>query len=353
MKVLITGGAGFLGSHICELFKAKNWEVIAFDSLTKYEIERTGYNVEKTRNYNVNFLKSIGVELVVADIRNYPHLWLAARDCDYIINCAAQPAMTVSLENPIYDAEVNIMGVLNVLKVARTMNIPAALCSSIHVYGNGINRYIEIDKKHNQFTFPEYPDGIDENWDEYLSGEITPLHVSKYSNELYARAFIESYNSEVFVARLTGLTASRQTGSEDHGWAAVMVIRTLLKQPIKIFGTSLQVRDILNAKDAAQAFFDWYHSKQESGVYNICGGIDYTTSINQWLAMIVEITGLKQQIELLPVRKGDLWYFVGDYSKANRAFGWKPVITPKQDAIEVINWSKENIDLFKAELLKK
>lgn len=263
MKVLVTGAAGFLGSHVCELFKAKRWDVVGYDNLTKFELNRTPYNAEAIRQYMVDFLKSIGVPLVVGDIRAYDKLIKAAEGCDYIINCAAQPAMTVALEKPHYDADVNIMGALNVLEVGRINKIPVALCSTIHVYGNGLNEDL-YDKGTNRFYIP--CESFSEHFQfKLLTGQITPLHVSKYTEELYARAFIESYQSKVFVARLTGIYGERQFGGEDHGWVANFAISTLMGYPIKVFGTDKQCRDILYVKDAARAFYDWFVSGQESG----------------------------------------------------------------------------------------
>lgn len=350
MKVLVCGGAGFLGSHVCELFKSIGWEVIAYDNLTKFELARTSYNVDKARDYNVNFLRSIGVELIVDDIRNYDHLIKAAAGCDYIINCAAQPAMTIALEKPTYDADVNIMGTINVLQTARFLNIPAALCSTIHVYGNGLNKHLSMEEE--GFRIQEQFDikdgySINEIFS-FLSGQITPLHVSKYTTELYARAFAESYNLPVFVARLTGIYGPRQTGGEDHGWIANFAIRTLLGLPIKVFGTDKQVRDILYVKDAAQCFLDWYEHGQQPGIYNIGGGIPCITSIKTCLEKLSDITMMKQDITLEPARPGDLWYFCCDTTKARESFGWKPEVLPDEGLVKLVDWVRQNEELFKS-----
>jgi CDP-paratose 2-epimerase len=339
-KVCICGTAGFLGSHVAELFSSKGWKVIGIDNLTKYELSRTDYNVEAARNYNVNFLKSIGAELVIGDIRDYDKLIKVVTGCDYIINCAAQPAMTIALENPIYDAENNIMGTLNILQAARLLNIPVAVCSTIHVYGNGeLNKFWVSNKL-------KYNPQINEN-ENLLTGQITPLHVSKYTTELYARAFMESFGSKIFTARLTGIYGERQTGGEDHGWVANFAIKTLLNRPIKVFGTDKQVRDILYVKDAAQAFLDWYEHGQVSGVYNIGGGIPCITSIKDCLQILSEITGKKQNITLELARKGDLWYFCCDIKKATSTFGWKPTVLPRDGIQRLVDWVKENQELFK------
>jgi CDP-paratose 2-epimerase len=339
MKVLVCGAAGFLGSHVCELFKSGGWDVIAYDNLTKFELSRTDYNVEAARDYNVDFLESIGVELVVKDIRDKNMLKYHAKGCDYIINCAAQPAMTIALESPGYDADVNIMGTLNILEVTRELHIPAALCSTIHVYGNGDNQYLDnlIESKYAYCEDDRYI---------ILTGQITPLHVSKYTTELYARAFIESFNSEIFVARLTGIYGERQTGSEDHGWVANFAIRTLCEKPIKVFGTDKQCRDILHVKDAAQAFLNWYEQGRFSGVYNIGGGTPCLTSIKKCLETLSDITGKKQNITIEPARPGDLWYFCCDIRKALDAFGWKPTVLPYEGIGRLVKWVEQNKELF-------
>src|SRR5687768_15394695 len=145
MKILVTGGCGFLGSHICELFRAKGWNVVAYDNLTKYELNRTGYDVDASRRYNVDFLASIGVEIAVDDIRDLAALRRSAIGADFIAHTAAQPAMTISWEDPQLDFETNVAGTFNVLEVARQQGIPVASCSTIHTYGTGINDEITVD----------------------------------------------------------------------------------------------------------------------------------------------------------------------------------------------------------------
>ena len=86
MRVLVTGGCGFLGSHVCEHFKKKGWDVISYDNMTKYELKRTGYGTDATRDYNWNYLKSLGVTMVKGDIRNLEHLLDRTQDCDFLIN---------------------------------------------------------------------------------------------------------------------------------------------------------------------------------------------------------------------------------------------------------------------------
>ena len=97
MKVLVTGGCGFLGYHVCEFYLNKGAEVISCDNMTKHELARAGFAAEAAREYNWNYLKGLGVRMVKADIREFEELLDHANGYDYIVHTAAQPAMTISL----------------------------------------------------------------------------------------------------------------------------------------------------------------------------------------------------------------------------------------------------------------
>jgi len=342
MKVLVTGGCGFLGSHVCEYYRRKGEEVVSFDNLTKHELMRTGYDVEGARLYNWNLLKELGVSLIKGDIRDKHELFEAAKDCDYIIHTAAQPAMTISIENPELDLTTNVIGTFNVLEAARKYDIPVVNCSTIHVYGNKINETIKEGKT----RFFRDPPAISESYP-IMQGKLTPLHASKRSAEIYVQTYIDTYGLEAATFRLTGMYGPRQFGGEDHGWVANFVIRTLLRLPIKIFGTDKQVRDILYVSDAVEAF-DAFYKNRKPGIYNIGGGEQNIISLGECLRMIREITGIEQKIIYEPPRLGDLWYFVCDITKAKKELGWEPKISNREGLERLINWVNENIEIFRA-----
>jgi len=341
MKVLVTGGCGFLGSHICEYYKKQGEEVVSFDNLTKHELMRTGYNLEGARLYNWNFLKDLGVLLIKGDIRNKDELFRATKDCDYIVHTAAQPAMTISIENPELDITTNVLGTFNILEVARKYDIPVANCSTIHVYGNQINETI----KEGETRFLRDPPAIDENYP-IMQGKITPLRASKRSSEIYVQAYIDTYGLEAATFRLTGMYGPRQFGGEDHGWVANFVIKTLLKLPIKIFGTDKQVRDILYVSDAVRVF-EAFYEKREPGLYNVGGGLKNAISLGECLSLISKITGIKQNVRFRPARLGDLWYFVCDITKVKEKLAWEPRISNEEGIKKLIEWVKDNIEIFK------
>jgi len=345
-KILVTGGAGFLGSHICELFHEKGWEVIAYDNLTKFEYSRAFKNVKKIRDYNLRYLEELGIPTIIDDIENIKMLRKALNGCNFVAHCAAQPAMTIAMEDPILDFQTNVLGTLGLLEVCKEKKIPVVNCSTIHMYGNeDMNAELELPRESDTRFFSKHLTGIKEDHS-ILGGIVTPLHVSKRAAELYVQAYIDTYDLKAANFRLTGIYGPRQFGGEDHGWVANFTIRTLLNQDIKIFGTDKQVRDILYVKDAANAFYTWFTNGCPSGTYNIGGGPKCATSIHELLDVLHVQTGKRSPLELLPKRFGDLWWFISDYNKAKNTFGWEPVTIPSDGINNLAHWVEQERSLF-------
>lgn len=340
MKVLVTGGCGFIGSHTCEFYARRGDQVISYDSMTKYELERTGYSVEAARDYNWNYLSNLGVEMVKGDICNYDQLIETAKGCDFLIHTAAQPAVTISMEDPDLDFETNLRGTYNVLKTAREYDIPVVSCASIHVYGNKINETLT----EGETRYLREPVTIDESHP-VMEGILTPLHASKRASELYLRVFNETYGIKAASYRLTGLYGPRQFGGEDHGWVANFVIRALRDQTINIFGTGKQTRDILFATDVAEAFHAFYEHP-EPGIYNIGGGVPNIISLNECVDMIGEIRGKKPEVNFGPGRHGDLQYFVCDSSKAKQNLHWEAKVRPREGVERLLEWVEGLPEIF-------
>lgn len=341
MKVIVTGGCGFLGTHVCEFYAGRGDEVTAYDNMTKYELKRTGYSTEQARDYNWNYLKGIGVKVIKADVRDISTFFEYARGTDYIIHTAAQPAMTISWEDPKLDFSTNVIGTFNVLEVARELKIPIASCATIHVYGNKINEDLKAEKT----RYTRNPASINEEL-RILEGKISPLHASKAAGDIYVRTYIDTYGLEAASFRLTGIYGPKQFGGEDHGWVANFSIRAVLNWPLNIYGTGKQVRDILYVTDVCEAFQAFYE-KRKSGIYNIGGGESNTISLIECIDLLEEILGKKPIVNYCESRFGDLQYFVCDITRAKKELGWKPKIRPKEGVAKLINWIKVNKDLFK------
>tara|TARA_Y100000310_G_C20641218_1_gene794022 strand:- start:612 stop:1676 length:1065 start_codon:yes stop_codon:yes gene_type:complete len=351
MKVLVTGGCGFLGSHICGLFKDKGWDVIAFDNLTKDEFKRNTYMKDEARDHNRKLLESKGVKIVQGDIRNKEELFASCEGVDYICHTAAQPTMTMSWEQPDLDFSINVIGTFNCLEAARKFKIPIASCNSVHCYGPD-----KINSELSEFDFScpdcDYelsryirnPVAINED-EPLLQGTVTPLHASKMAAENYIRCYIDTFKVKAASFRLTGIYGPNQFGGEDHGWVANFAIRNVLDMPLSIFGTGKQLRDILYASDVANAFWCFY-DKQVSGIYNIGGGEKTMISLLECIRLIDKITGKTSKVDFGEGRFGDLRYYVSDISKAKRELGWEPKVLPEEGVRKLIEWIQENEELF-------
>lgn len=346
MKALVTGGCGFLGSHVCEAFRAQGWDVIAYDNLTEHELARTGYGSAAVREYNVRVLHALGVRVVKGDIRDRQHLLDHSSGCDFLAHTAAQPAMTISQEDVDLDFATNVAGTLNVLEAARRHKAPVACCSSVHVYGPWINdtltegptRYVRAPE-----AIPEDAPTLDGG----AQGKITPLHASKAAGEHYAKAYADTYGVKVAVLRYTGIYGPRQFGGEDHGWVANFAIRSLLGWPVTIYGSGKQVRDILYSSDAAEAFLACQR-RPEPGVYNVGGGPAAAISLLECVALIERLSGRRTDVRFLAPRAGDLRYFVCDVARARQAFGWEPRVLPEEGVARLLEWIEGNRSLFGA-----
>ncbi|MBM3296535.1 MAG: NAD-dependent epimerase/dehydratase family protein [Candidatus Aminicenantes bacterium] len=343
MKVLVTGGCGFLGSHVCEFYAQKGAKVVSYDNMTKHELARTGFVADEARRHNWNYLKKLGVKLVKADIRDYRRLLKQARGCDYIIHTAAQPAMTISWEDPRLDVTSNVLGTFNVLEAARELRIPVACCATVHVYGNKINE--ELKEKAKRYV--RRPAGIDEEY-RTLQGVLTPLHASKAAGDIYVKTYIDTYKLEAASFRLTGIYGTRQFGGEDHGWVANFSIRSVLGIPSTIYGTGKQVRDIIYATDVCEAF-DAFYRTRKAGIYNIGGGEATAISLLECFDILAKVLGRKPEVRFEPARHGDLSYFICDISKARRALKWKPKVMPKEGIGRLVVWIQENVEVFRGD----
>ncbi|QAT17015.1 nucleoside-diphosphate sugar epimerase [Candidatus Velamenicoccus archaeovorus] len=343
MKVLVTGGCGFLGSHVCEFYTRRGDRVISYDNMTKHELARTGFAQDAARSYNWDHLKKLGVKMVKADIRDCNVLLKWSKDCDYIIHTAAQPAMTISWEDPRLDITTNVLGTFNVLEAARALKIPVACCATVHVYGNKINDTLKEDAH----KYTRIPAGIDENHPT-LEGVLTPLHASKGAGDIYIKTYIDTYHLEAASFRLTGIYGTRQFGGEDHGWVANFSIRSVLEWPLTIFGTGKQVRDIIYATDVCEAF-DAFYRTRKPGIYNIGGGEKTAISLLECIDIIAEINKQKPSVRFEPGRHGDLQYFVCNITKAQENLRWEPKVMPRDGIKKLLDWIKENKKIFQKE----
>lgn len=337
MKVLVTGGGGFIGSHIVEFYSNNGDEVIAFDNLMRDEF----FKLEGSLT-NWNYLRSLSnVTLVKGDVRDFSKLKEIAVGCEVIFHTAAQVAVTKSLEDPAIDFEINAKGTLNVLELARIVDAAVIYTSTNKVYGENVNKIplIEIEKKY-QYADPKYKNGIPEDFPIDLTGH-SPYGCSKLAADLYAQDYAHIYGLKTGVFRQSCIYGERQFGVEDQGWIAWFIFATLTDKLITIYGNGKQVRDVLHVRELIRAFDMFLRSNLKHEVFNVGGGPENTISLLELLDLLKKMTGKYVRVSFSSWRTADQKVYVSDISKIKKMLNWRPFIGFEEGIIKIIKEIQE------------
>lgn len=345
MKIIVTGGAGFIGSHVAEYYAKKNHEVLLFDNLSRYKI--LGKNAGN-ESYNLNYLKKKyrKISFVMGDVRSFEEIKDASKDTDLIVHTAAQVAVTTSLRDPQTDFNINVLGTFNVLEASRLNDSTLIYCSTNKVYGENVNKLAVMENsKRYFFVDDKYTDGIPENFPIDLCSH-TPYGCSKLAADLYTQDYAGTYGLRTGIFRLSCIYGERQFGEEDQGWIAWFTIATLTNKPISIYGNGKQVRDVLYVSDLVNLFDLFIKSKVKSGVFNVGGGPKYTLSLLELLELLEKFTGKHKDVTFVGWRHADQKVYLSNVSKAKKLLNWQPKVNPKEGLRVLVNWVKENLALF-------
>ncbi|MCP8308034.1 MAG: GDP-mannose 4,6-dehydratase [archaeon] len=345
MKILITGGAGFIGSHIAEYYAKKGEDVLVFDNLSRNEI--LGKSVIDPL-YNWRFLKNnySNVKLVKGDVRNFEDLNNIAEGSDVIIHTAAQVAVTKSLTDPRTDFEINTLGTFNVLEAARLNDSTMVFTSTNKVYGENVNKIPVVEKKTRyEFASQKHRKGIPEEFPIDLTGH-SPYGCSKLAADVYVQDYAHTYGLKTGIFRMSCIYAERQFGVEDQGWLSWFVIATLTNKPITIYGDGKQVRDVLYVSDLIEAFDSFLESRLKHEVLNMGGGPNNTLSLLELLELLEKLIGKRPKVNYSNWRPADQKVYISDISKAEKLLRWKPKVRPEDGVKRLVNWVSKNITLF-------
>ena len=339
MKILVTGGAGFVGSHVVEYYAKKGDDVVCFDNLSRGQL--LGKSIDA--DYNWNFLKKFkNVKLVKKDIRNFKDLDEESKNIDVIIHTAGQTGVTSSLIDPKIDFDINAFGTFNVLEAARKNDVKTILfCSTNKVYGDNVNS-INVNEKEKRYEFEKkFENGIPESFKTDLC-EHTPYGCSKLSADIYMQDYAHLHGLKTGVFRMSCIYGTRQFGVEDQGWVAWFTIATILGKPITIFGDGKQVRDVLFVSDLVNAYDLFIKSKLKNGVFNTGGGPKNTMSLLELLDILEKITGKKSKISFSDWRPSDQKVYISDIKKAQKDLNWKPKVNPNEGVKRLAEWVNQN-----------
>ncbi|MBD3181064.1 NAD-dependent epimerase/dehydratase family protein [Candidatus Poribacteria bacterium] len=305
MRVLVTGGAGFIGSNVTKLLYNKGYEIYVYDNFS------TGY---------INNLNSLnGLKIIKGDIRDKESLESAIKGCEFVFHLAAHIGNVKSLENPVEDSEINVLGTLNVLECSRINKVKKIVySSSAAIFGEP--HYQPIDEKH-----PQNPD--------------SPYGVSKLAAEKHCMCYNRIYDIDIVCLRYFNVYGVNQR--YDAYGNVIPIFATLLLQdkPIKIYDDGEQTRDFVNVKDIAKANLMAAEKQELSGVFNIGSGKSIT--INSLANMMKNIINKDAEIIYSPPRKGEIRHSKADISLARDSFGFNPSDNVYENLLEYIHWLKE------------
>lgn len=313
MKILVTGGAGLVGSYSCKFFAKEGHDVVAVDNFMRGTI----FGAEGSTKGNFEALKKENpdIEFHQSDIRDTEKMAQLVKGCDVVIHTAAQPSHPKSIEIPLEDFSINAFGTLNLLELTRknTKDALFVFTSTNKVYGENPNT-LNIIEKDTRYDYADI-DGIDESMpiDHTMH---TPFGVSKVAADLYCQEYARLYGIRTAIFRLGCITGPMAKAVEMHNWEPHFIKANMEGRTLNIFGwKGKQVRDVIDARDLVQAFAEFIKKPRALGVYNMGGGRKNSISLLESFDLIESITGNKMKWVLKETREGDHQCYISDLSK--------------------------------------
>lgn len=338
MKVIITGGAGFIGCNAASRYLRRGDEVVVVDNLSRVGGER-----------NLEWLKPQG-ELVfsrvdIRDAERIGEVFSRHADARLVLHLAGQVAVTTSVADPRGDFEANALGTFNVLEAVRAAGIdaPFIYASTNKVYGG--MESVGIVERGGRYAYADLPHGV---------SELQPLDFhspygcSKGAADQYVRDYQRIYGLPTVVFRQSCIYGYRQFGVEDQGWVAWFIIAARLERPITIYGDGKQVRDILFIDDLLDAYDAAALNIQRTAgqVYNVGGGSANAISL-------LDLLGHLERKERRPVprasddwRAGDQRVYISDIRRAQDELNWTPKVGTDEGIEKLYEWVSANRRLF-------
>jgi CDP-paratose 2-epimerase len=334
--ILITGGAGFIGSNSAIFFSKKKFKILIFDNLSR----------EGTKK-NLDYLKkNIKLNFFLGDICEFEKISYIIKKYkpDYVLHLAGQVAVTRSIDNPIIDFNVNIKGTINILEAIRVFSKKTKLIysSTNKVYGELTNQSILKNKK--RYYFKNLKNGVNES--QSLDFH-SPYGCSKGSADQYVFDYSRIYNLNTFCFRQSCIYGRNQYGLEDQGWISWIISRALLDKKIKIFGDGKQVRDILFIDDLVKLYYLCFTSNNfKYRVFNVGGGFKNSISLIELLDILEKKLNRKLNKEFLPWRPGDQKVYISDIRLTTNVFKWKILNDKNMGISKIFEWIVKNVKHF-------
>lgn len=351
MKVLITGGAGFVGANFAVSFKKEDpaMTVVAVDNLKRRGSE-----------FNLALFKQVGVEFIHADIRHASDLEDIPGNFDIFIEASAEPSVLAGVNgSPHYVLQTNLGGTLNCLEFARKRAKIFVFLSTSRVYSLAPLKGINLLEMPSRFAAAEVQSeqgisqsGISESFPTHLPRSL--YGATKLASEMIIQEYVHHYGLQAVINRCGVIAGPGQFGKVDQGVFTLWVAHHFFKQPLQYTGfggKGKQVRDLLHPADLFSLIKQQLlNIAQCSGeVFNVGGGPEVSTSLLELTALCQEVVGNKvpmmEEPQTSPV---DIPFYISDYSKAARSFAWQPQRSVRDIVEGIVLWIRENETQLKA-----
>ena len=338
-RVLITGGAGFIGANLANRLLAEGHEVSIFDNLSRSGCES---NLTWLRNQH----GPSAFQLITANVTDFEAIKEAVVGKDRIYHLAGQVAVTTSVKDPRKDFEDNALGTFNTLEAARiSENDPVFIYASTNKVYGGMED-VAVVEDNQRYRYLDFPNGIPET---QTVDFHSPYGCSKGAADQYVRDYARIYNLRTVVSRQSCIYGYRQFGVEDQGWVAWFIIAALKNKPITIYGNGKQVRDILFIDDLLDAYDSMVKNIDTAvgEIYNIGGGPSNVMSIwAEFGPMLEKLIGHQISVTYQDWRPGDQPVYVSDIQKAKKNLGWSPKVSVSQGIKQLFEWVRDNEEYF-------
>lgn len=329
--ILVTGGAGFIGTNLAHRLLSAGENVLVYDNLSRRGSEQNLIWLRETHQKNL--------KIAISDVGDINSLRTAVQNAKQVFHLAAQVAVTSSLADPVRDFESNLRGTLNLLEALRSLDKPPPLVftSTNKVYGP--LDYIKLRKNGTRYE-PRDPvmreSGVTE---EHPVRFHSPYGCSKGSADQYVADYARVYGLKAVVFRMSCIYGPHQFGTEDQGWVANFLIRAIQRKAITVFGDGMQVRDLLFIEDLINAFLlAQSHMHAIAGeVFNIGGGYSNTLSLVELLKIMGSMIEAPA-VRFEDWRVGDQRYYVTDFRKFQKTTGWAPQVGVRQGLDFLYQW---------------
>jgi len=334
-NLLVTGGAGFIGSNLAVYFKRKypQLKVFALDNLIRRGSE---FNLPRLKKNNIKFIRG--------DVR-YPKDLDLKFDIDLIFECSAEPSVLAGYENPSYIIDTNLNGTVNCLELCRKRKAGMIFLSTSRVYPYEKINAIKRREVKNRFEWPDFS-GIATDFS--LTGPKTLYGSTKLASEFILQEYVAAYGIKAIVNRCGVVAGPWQFGKVDQGVFTYWMLAHYFKKPLKYIGfggKGKQVRDLLHVDDLCRLIDIQVNklTKLSGNTYNVGGDREVSLSLLETTALCQKITGNKIKVgREMRNRPGDIAVYLTDNEKVIRELRWKPQKQASVILIDIFNWIRNN-----------